>query len=55
MELDLILSEQILNEALRLANDKGWRSAGVREISRELDISPGNLSYHFARKEEILK
>ncbi len=46
--------ERILEAALKLFNTRGYNSVGVREISRELKISPGNLSYHFHRKEDIL-
>ena len=46
--------ERILETALKLFNTRGYTSVGVREISRELKISPGNLSYHFPRKEDIL-
>lgn len=35
-------------------NELGYVEVGVREIARELQISPGNLSYHFSRKEDIL-
>lgn len=47
-------SDKILQIALELFNTKGYQDVGVREIARELDISPGNLSYHFSRKEDIL-
>ncbi len=46
--------DKILETALRLFNEEGYIQVGVREISRELDISPGNLSYHFPKKEDIL-
>ncbi|QQS31171.1 MAG: TetR/AcrR family transcriptional regulator [Sphingobacteriales bacterium] len=45
---------QILQKALLLFNEKGYINVGVREIARDLDISPGNLSYHFGKKEDIL-
>ena len=46
--------EKILLTALKLFNTSGYQEVGVREIARVLDISPGNLSYHFSRKEDIL-
>jgi AcrR family transcriptional regulator len=46
--------ESIITESLRLINAQGLESTGVREIARELQISPGNLSYYFARKEDII-
>ena len=46
--------QKILQLALSLFNQKGYSNVGVREIARALDISPGNLSYHFSKKEDIL-
>lgn len=47
--------EQIISDSLRLFNNQGEERAGVREIARSLGISPGNLSYHFPRKEDIIR
>lgn len=40
---------------MRLINAQGLESTGVREIARALKISPGNLSYYFGRKENIVE
>jgi AcrR family transcriptional regulator len=50
----VIKKEQILHTALELFNEKGYADVGVRELARVLQISPGNLSYHFSKKEDIL-
>lgn len=44
---------KILNKALALYNQYGYNDVGVRQIARALRISPGNLSYHFSKKEDI--
>lgn len=46
--------EKILRRALELFNESGLTQVGVREIARSLEISVGNLSYHFPRKEDIV-
>ncbi len=46
--------DKILKEALRLFNERGLSQVGVREIARSLDISVGNLSYHFPKKEDLI-
>ncbi len=46
--------QQIISTSIRLFNQHGEELVGVREIARTLQISPGNLSYHFPRKEDIL-
>jgi AcrR family transcriptional regulator len=46
--------QKILTEALRQFNEKGLHQVGVREIARSLQISPGNMSYHFPKKEDLL-
>lgn len=44
----------ILEKALVLFNEKGYEKIGMREIARELGISPGNLTYYFKKKIDIL-
>lgn len=50
----MITKEQILQKALEMFNERGYSDVGVRELARMLKISPGNLSYHFSKKEDIL-
>lgn len=46
--------ESILEEALDLFNSGGYLHVSVRDIAAAVDISPGNLSYHFPKKDDIL-
>lgn len=50
----MIQKGEILQLALTQFNEKGYAEVGVRELARLLEISPGNLSYHFRKKEDIL-
>ncbi|WP_375583213.1 TetR family transcriptional regulator [Cyclobacterium xiamenense] len=50
----MIKKEWILQKALEQFNERGYSEVGVRELARMLEISPGNLSYHFSKKEDIL-
>ena len=45
---------RIIEDALFQFNEKGLNRVGVRDIARALDISPGNMSYHFPKKEELV-
>src|SRR5690554_1452798 len=47
--------DRILELALRLMNEEGAEAAGTTRIAAELGISPGNLYYHFANREEIVR
>lgn len=46
--------EEILNCALELFNTEGLDNVTTRSISNKLGISPGNLTYHFKKKDEII-
>ena len=46
--------QRILDTARELFNEAGLARVGVREIARALEMSPGNLAYHFATKDELV-
>lgn len=44
----------ILEAATEIFAERGYDGASVREISERVGITKGNLTYHFAVKEELL-
>ncbi len=46
--------ERILDCALALFNEKGIEGVGMRDIAHDLNLSPGNLTYHFSKKEDVI-
>jgi AcrR family transcriptional regulator len=46
--------QRILDTARGLFNESGLSRVGVREIARALEMSPGNLAYHFPTKDELV-
>ena len=46
--------DKILHQALVLFNEKGVDQVSALEISQQLGISYGNLTYHFKKKEEMV-
>ena len=47
-------SEKIKCQALRLFNEKGVDHVSSLEISQALNISYGNLTYHYKKKDDIV-
>lgn len=47
--------DKILMSALDLFNSRGSSNISTNHIAKELNISPGNLYYHFSNKEEIIR
>lgn len=47
--------QQIINTAIKLFNEKGYSNVSIRDISNEINISPGNLTYYFKQKSDIIK
>jgi Transcriptional regulator len=56
--LDMLLRDDIKNriiqESIRLFNEFGYETVSMRDIAGCLQISPGNLTYHFKKKTDIL-
>lgn len=46
--------DRILSTALRLFNSSGVDRVPIYKIASSLSISPGNLTYHFAKKQDII-
>lgn len=47
-------ARRILDRAREAFNERGVAAVGIREIARELGLSPGNVSYHFPTKEALI-
>ncbi|MGE0635932.1 MAG: TetR/AcrR family transcriptional regulator [Bacteroidia bacterium] len=46
--------ETILKRALELFNQRSIEHVGIRELAADLNIRPGNITYYFPKKEDIL-
>ena len=44
----------ILATALALYNEQGFSLTSLRDIAKKMNISPGNLTYHFKQNEDII-
>ena len=51
----MITKQEILNCARNMFNEKGYHQVSMRAIANKLNISVGNLTYHFNKKEDIFK
>lgn len=45
---------EILDVAMRMFLEKGYSNTSIKAISDELDISTGNLTFHYPTKEHLL-
>ncbi len=48
-------AENILDQALKLFNEKGTQAVTLRNIAQAAGISQGNLNYHFKTKSDIIQ
>ena len=57
MSKDSILTtrNKIIKEAVKLFNTNGFGSINLLEIAKKLEISRGNLTYHFKEKDNLLE
>ncbi|MCR9252119.1 MAG: TetR/AcrR family transcriptional regulator [bacterium] len=48
------LKERIISEAVKLYNEKGISRVTMKELADYLKISPGNLTYHYKTKSDLI-
>lgn len=46
--------QEILDRAIELFNARGFHEVSVKDIADSLEMSPGNLTYHFSKKTDLL-
>jgi AcrR family transcriptional regulator len=46
---------RILDTSRKLFNEEGLSRVGVRDVARALEMSPGNLAYHFPTKDDLVE
>ena len=46
--------EKIITKAKELFNSEGYQNVSLRDIAAACGISPGNLTYHFKKKEDLI-
>lgn len=46
--------QTLLDRARELFNEQGLESVGVRDLARDLGLSPGNVSYYFPKKQDLI-
>lgn len=49
------LKQEIIDKARILFSARGYNDVSLRDIAAALEISPGNLTYHFRKKEDIIE
>ena len=49
------LRTKIITQSIRLFNKKGYGAVNLAEIAKSLGITRGNLTYHFSKKDDLLK
>lgn len=47
--------ERIVETAIGLFNRRGFVNVTMRDLAQELDISLGNVTYHFKRKDDLIE
>lgn len=47
--------QEIVKQAIILFNEKGFYNVSLKEIAKAMEISPGNITYHFPKKEDLLR
>lgn len=47
--------QRIIQEAARMFVEEGYSSSSINRLSKNLELSPGNVTFYFATKEHLLE
>lgn len=50
-----LIKEKIKKSAEKLFNEKGYNRVSLRDIAKDINISVGNLTYHYKKKEDLIE
>ncbi len=50
----MVIKEKIQQQAIALFSDRGFSTVTMRQIAEALNISPGNLTYHYKSKSDLI-
>lgn len=54
-KISLTTKQRILSQARKVFNEQGYGSVNLLDLAKSLDMSRGNMTYHFKDKEVILE
>ena len=53
-KLKMNTRDKILDQSLKMFNERGIEYVGLRELAGILDIRVGNISYYFSTKDDLV-
>lgn len=52
--IEKTLKTRILETSIKMFNQYGYNTVTVRDVAKELNISPGNITYYYKKKKDLI-